>query len=64
MNKAQQAIEILEAQMEAIRAQIFAEYDGTMSGFNKHPLYPALTALSETAVKIAMNAEMLQPINV
>ena len=47
--------------MDAIRAKILAEYDGTMSGYDNHPLYPALTVLSETAVKIAMSAKMLQP---
>ena len=62
MSKAQITIQILNEKADAIRNQILAEYDGTMAGFDKHPLYPALQAISETMVRVAMENEMLQSI--
>jgi len=62
MSKAQITIQILNEKADAIRNKILAEYDGTMAGFNKHPLYPALSAISETIVRVAIENEMLQPI--
>lgn len=57
------AIQILNQQADEIRNTINAETDGSFASFFKHPLYPALDAISKTIVKMAMNEGMLKPIS-